>query len=299
MNYQESTPPEASEPAAHCSCAAFGDPAAHGAPGSGRRADACPTRWRQFAELFDCSGRTAAGVAHEVANALAVSMPNLTHSGEYAIDIARTMRSTLVLLNEAQDLDEARRGVAALAARIDLDFMLTDLDCALDDCRDGLRRIASVAAHCRTLAQFDGHRGWHALDVNSLLSSAMALMRHGFDSSTTINQSLGTLPSVICRPTRLGTALRGLLRCALATADGGSVSVATCTRDGYACIDITVFPRRAASVDPNLHRPAVCLACTVTQEHGGVFGIERETGGVTIFRVALPGAGCAENESRR
>jgi signal transduction histidine kinase len=247
-------------------------------------------------------GRLSAGVGHELANAATPLLANV----DLLCDEMERLRELLRINVQAvengfqrQTLDQLANLTRKLQGRTDdFDETLAGLRASgaqLESLVHGLKRVARNAHEAQPC------------DVNQVVISALALLRHRFKSGINLERDLNALPSVICRGPEIAQVILNLLgnaADAVESAPVRSVKVRTWEADGRVHLEVS---DSGSGIDPvvrgRLFEPFVTtkdagrgtglglsICKNIVESHGGSITVDSEKGKGARFTIALPAA---------
>jgi PAS domain S-box-containing protein len=163
-----------------------------------REAQAVMVRQDKLASV----GRLAAGLANEI------SLPLALLGGNSAVlDRAASLLSEFLAWLPGQDGDAIRVWVEARSLR----RLPDELAAAVRESEDGCGRIAGLVSGLRGFVRQEEVANPEPVDVNQLVQGALSAVREDLRDVAGVEQRLGALPLVYCRPEEVGQAIRNLL----------------------------------------------------------------------------------------
>jgi len=253
------------------------------------------------AERLATLGRLSAGVGHELGNA-----------------------ATPLLLNVdllCDELDRLREAFHASARAVDSGFQPDTLEQltkvvrklqrrSSDDVNETLSALRASGAHLQSVVHGlkrvarDGHEA-QPCDLNQLVISTLALLRHRFKTGIHLERDLPALPPVTCRGPEIAQVILNLLGNAADAVEGaGERKVKIRTWEAKGMVHLAVSdsgPGIAPVVRDRLFEPFVTtkqaeggtglglsICKNIVESHGGSITVESEPGAGARFVVALP-----------
>jgi signal transduction histidine kinase len=160
-------------------------------------------------EKMSSLGQLVAGIAHEINNPVNFIHGNITHLNTYTQDLLRMIQ----LYQERHPSNDLE--VQALAAEIDLEFLIEDLQKMLSSIKMGTERIRNIVLSLRNFSRMD-EAEFKAVDIHEGIESTLLILQHrlkGKPESPAIQviRHYGNLPEVECYPGQLNQVLMNVL----------------------------------------------------------------------------------------
>ncbi len=250
-------------------------------------------RQRQIyqAEKLASIGQLAAGVAHEINNPIGFVRSNIVTFGHY--------------LERVGELKPQLENAAKAWREIDLDFVLKDGAELVQDCLNGIDRVARIVRDLKGFSSVDQPEE-EVVDINVSLGEACDVLSSQLPSGVTLARDLGSVPRLLCLPGHLKQVFYNVIQNgALAVRDSrrpGTVSVASRRVEGG--IEIAIADTGVGmTADQITHafepfyttRPAghgtglgLTVARDIVQAHDGRIAIDSRAGAGTTVTVFLP-----------
>ena len=256
-------------------------------------------------------GQLAAGIAHEIKTPTQFVSDNVSFLQDSFADLMRLMAAYRERLDQLEP--KVRRELAQQEAKLDLEYLLTEIPRALGQSADGLARIKSIVSAIKELSHPDQDRA-KEVDVNQLVRSSVTVCTGEWKAVAALELELADdLPPVTCLPGPLSQVVINLIVNAVHAIQArtspvdGLITVGTALV-AHGIVEIRVTDNGAGMPEHVQARiferyfttkPAgkgtgqgLALAREiVVREHGGVLAFESEFGRGTTFAARLPVGG--------
>jgi len=252
------------------------------------------------AQKMQAVGQLASGVAHEI------NTP-VQFVGDSVYFLRGGFEDLCALLALSRTRDAGDPEVAALAAEVDLDFLLDEIPRALDRARGGLQRVTTIVSALRHFAKADAVQAAPA-DLVEAIQSTIVVANGELKYVAEVQTDFDPLPLVHCRVGDLNQVFlnllvnaahairdagreRGLIRVTARHADSQvEVRVADDGAGIPACVADRVFEPffTTKEVGEGTGQGLSISHAIVVDQHGGSLHFESIEGEGTTFVVRLP-----------
>jgi two-component system NtrC family sensor kinase len=258
-------------------------------------------------------GYLAAGIAHEINNPTAFVSSNLkTAKGhmEDLIAMIHTYRQSLANLQElainkpADPVHTLADEIKKAEERCDIEFILDDLVCICDECRQGTDRIQQIVADLKDFAH-PGEPERQLANINQSLDSTINIVWNELKYKAELIKEYGDLPQVDCFAQQINQVFMNLLvNAAHAIEKQGTIHVRTCVQGDN--IEVHIIDTGRGIPKQNLSKIfdpffttkeigkgtglGLSMAYGIIKKHNGKILVESQVGKGTHFTVVLPAA---------
>lgn len=254
-------------------------------------------------------GQLAAGVAHEINNPTGFVSSNLKTLSEYQQDMTMLIVEYRKLIANLKDTNNNRAFISkqvehieSLEAKVDIDFILNDIQNLISQSRDGTERIKKIVLELKDFA----HPGIQKLmyaDINHELDSTLNIVWNELKYKAKIIKDYGDLPEIQCYPQKLNQVFLNLLvNAAQAIEKEGEIRITTRADDGW--VEIVISDTGVGITEENLPRIfdpffttkevgkgtglGLHMAYNIISQHNGTIDVTSKVGEGTTFNIRIP-----------
>ncbi|MDZ8029548.1 sensor histidine kinase [Nostoc sp. DedSLP04] len=160
-------------------------------------------------EKMSSLGQLVAGIAHEINNPVNFIHGNLTYLDEYTENLLQM----IYLYQERHSSHDPE--IQALAEKIDLEFLVEDLQKMLSSMKMGTERIRNIVLSLRNFSRMD-EAEFKTVDIHEGIESTLLILQHRLKDkpdrpAIEVIKDYGNLPQVECYPGQLNQVLMNIL----------------------------------------------------------------------------------------
>jgi len=260
-------------------------------------------------------GQLAAGVAHEINNPVGFISSNLGTLRDYIEDVRQVIDAQKFSIKMGIECTDAKRYVEinakviadlnALIDKIDIDFLMVDINDLLDESIDGVNRIRRIVADLLDFSRINS-ADYKNTDINALLDKTLSMAWNELKYKTEVNRDFGELPAVYCNDGKMAQVfLNLLLNASHAIEERGSITITT----RHIGDDISIMIADSGvgipkNIISNIFDPffttknvregtglGLHIVRSVIEAHQGTISVDSQVGQGTSFIILLPVTG--------
>ncbi|MFZ5994063.1 MAG: ATP-binding protein [Thermodesulfobacteriota bacterium] len=259
-------------------------------------------------------GQLAAGVAHEINNPVGFIHSNLNSLDEYRKDLTEIIHAYLGLEQSIannptvatdKDLTSNLETIRDIKDKMDLDFILNDLDKIIEESKEGTERIRKIVQDLKDFSHVDQAELRYA-DINKGLESTLNIVWNEIKYKATVSKDYAEIPEVRCYPQQINQVFMNILvNAAQAIKEKGEIKITTAALDGdRPMVEIRIsdtgegIPRETLGKIFNpffTTKPVgkgtglgLSMVYNIVKKHDGQIEVESEEGKGTTFIIRLP-----------
>jgi two-component system NtrC family sensor kinase len=166
-------------------------------------------------EKMSSLGQLVAGIAHEINNPVNFIYGNLSYLNEYTQDLLKMIR----LYQQRYPKDDPE--VKTLANKIDLEFLIEDLQKLLASMTIGTERIHNIVLSLRNFSRLD-EAEFKVVDIHEGIENTLLILQYrlkdkSHSSPVEVIRNYGDLPLIRCYPGQLNQVFMNILSNAIDT----------------------------------------------------------------------------------
>lgn len=159
------------------------------------------------AQKLEAIGQLASGVAHEI------NTP-IQYVGDNLSAMQQNMTDLLAYQSALQNLipHELKPEFQALVHQHDIDFILADSPQAIEQAKEGIRRVAEIVKAMKSFSHMESNQGKQSVDLHEALDSVLIISRNSYKYLADVEKEYAIdLPKVECFPNQLNQVFLNLI----------------------------------------------------------------------------------------
>lgn len=245
-------------------------------------------------------GQLVAGVAHELNNPIGFIYSNMHHLSEYTNRIRELVKAYRA--KREQMPEQVRAEWDALEKKLEIDFILQDMEDLTRSCVEGATRTKEIVLGLRTFSRMD-ESTFRIVDIHEGIRSTVKLLVSEMKDRISLHEEFGELPQIECNLSQMNQVFMNLLSNATQAIEGkGEIWIRT-RKDGDAIVveiedSGSGIPQDTLEkiFDPFFTTKKVgqgtglglSIAYGLVQKHHGSIAVTSQLGQGTRFTLRLP-----------
>jgi signal transduction histidine kinase len=148
-------------------------------------------------------GQLAAGVAHEINNPIGYIMSNFSRLEEYLAGLKEVLTQ---YRNHAEESE-----IADTIKKVQLDFILEDIDTIFTENDEGLERIKKIVQNLRDFSRVDSQEDFEKVCLNDNLENTLNVAKNEIKYAAEVETDFGDIGVVECHPGEINQVFLNIL----------------------------------------------------------------------------------------
>lgn len=258
-------------------------------------------------------GQLSAGIAHEINNPIGFITSNLGTLSEYVNDIKTLLAEwsgveSCIQEGKYERLPELMKRVDSTKGKIDLNYILGDIDTLLAESKEGTDRVKSIVINLKDFSHVDETERKYA-NLNKGLESTLKIIWNELKYKAEVIRDFGELPEILCYPRQLNQVFMNLLINAVqAIPERGTITIRTRCENNAIVVSVAdtgagIPPEVMSRIfDPFFTTKEIgkgtglglSISYNIVKKHHGKIDVESIVGGGTTFVITIPVDGVTE-----
>lgn len=261
-------------------------------------------------EKMSSLGQLTAGIAHEINNPMNYARQSVVTIKRDVQDLKALIAKYDTAVSGEPEDKESFKAISAFKEEIDLDYLNEEIENAIDDVEDGIKRAVEIASELKTFSRID-QASLKEANIHEGLNSTLELMKSDLKQNNIIvEKSYGEIPSIECLASKLNQVFMNTLNNAIyaikasKNSSQGKIGVTTFLSSDSKEINISFKDNGSGMDDKTLRKIfdpffttkevgegsglGMSISHGIIEEHGGKFVVHSELGKGTNITVVLP-----------
>jgi signal transduction histidine kinase len=261
-------------------------------------------------EKMSSLGQLTAGIAHEINNPMNYARQSVVTIKRDVQDLKELILKYEEVVHENNGFSSSFKAVSEFKEEIDLEYLSEEIDKAIDDVEDGIKRAVEIASELKTFSRID-QANLKEADVHEGLNSTLELMKTDLrQNKITVEKHFGSIPNIECLASKLNQVFMNTLNNAVyaikhsKNKEEGQIEISTSLMGDGQSVKIA-FKDNGSGMDKEtlgkIFDPffttkdvgdgsglGMSISHGIVEEHGGKFMVESELGAGTTISIVLP-----------
>lgn len=259
-------------------------------------------------------GQLAAGLAHEIHNPLAFIKSNFASLKKYYAALSQFFSLYSNLKGASKQREKALREEYT---KLDIPFILGDLDALFKESEDGIERIITILRHLKDFSHEGTIAGFAPYDLNRGVMSTLVVTKNEYKYTANVHTDLSSLPQIEGRGDELNQVLLNIVLNSIQAIktqkrkDMGNVFLKTYKEEDFVYCEISDDgPGMSQSIQSRVFEPffttkeigqGTGLGLSISYDiivnrHQGFIKLNSKEGEGTTFLIGLPVVQAGETE---
>ncbi|MCC6544136.1 MAG: PAS domain S-box protein [Nitrospirae bacterium] len=252
-------------------------------------------------------GQLSAGIAHEINNPTGFVLSNLKTLNEYISDIKGLLEEYDTLLQSCgaisdEDVLSHMKQVEEFKKKIDVVFLLDDIEQIFTETQDGMRRIMKIVKDLKEFSHTGSDSPEYA-DINKGLEGTLNIVWNEIKYKAEVKTLYGDIPHVLCYPQQLNQVFMNIfVNAAHAIESKGVITIRTFCEGDNVFVEISdtgcgISPEHVSRIfEPFFTTKPVgmgtglglSVAYAIIRKHYGDITVSSLIGSGTTFNICIP-----------
>ncbi len=261
-------------------------------------------------EKMSSLGQLTAGIAHEINNPMNYARQSVVTIKRDVQDLKDLLSRYDEVVSGNAELEDSFKDASEFKEEIDLEYLNEEIDNAIDDVEDGIKRAVEIASELKTFSRID-QSSLKEADIHEGLNSTLELMKSDIKQNhIVVEKHYGNIPKIDCLASKLNQVFMNTLNNAIYAIkasdnkEKGKIEISTFLSEDTKDINIS-FKDNGSGMDEEILRKifdpffttkevgegsglGMSISHGIIEEHSGKFVVTSEVGNGTNITVVLP-----------